>query len=122
MLKSQGITLNADTLQRIQQLKPASTAVIQAPPAAKSTTSASESSALANLTPKKTGGHIQRQSDEDLSTRGMLARLARLCEQKKDSGKIKVVKELHDYWANAGPAVKLAMGKCLAACNWQKDG
>ena len=57
---------------------------------------------------------------QDLSTRALLARLARVCEMKKASGKCSVSQDVHDFWVKAKPAVKLSMGKTLAACNYDK--
>ena len=54
--------------------------------------------------------------NEDLSERGFLLRLERVCANKKKKGG--VCQELHDYYTKADKTARMGMCRTLAACEW----
>lgn len=60
---------------------------------------------------------------EDLSKNTLLARLRRVCEVKKDTGRCKVGPEIHKLWMEFADTAEKRheMARMLAACNFGVD-
>ena len=59
-------------------------------------------------------------SPEDLTEKSLHARLRRLCEKKKGTGKLKVAEAIHEHWKNANAEEREKLAKTLAATNFQQ--